>query len=697
MRYLCWQCLACCLLFFWIAGAFQCRSFAQEPLSEDVAAEEDQAPEAEVDTEVQPEAISKVPPPVQSPYVDAGPGERRHLDITLDDLDIYPVLDHVLGRILGLNYVVDPAIKGTISLRLQGDFSRAELLDLFNSVLQIHGLAITRGDNDLYKVVRKANSAKSGSEIVVAGERPPHPGDVVRVFQLKYLAAASAIANLRNFISPGATIVAEPSTNAVLLVDTAEIVEKVSKILSLMDTDFFKGIYWRLFSLENTEAEDLAADLNKIFQTQGLYMRPGLDAGGFQILPLKTVNALLVVTKWEELLDVVGHWVEELDLSVTESGSQVYVYFVQNGKAADISDILRQVYGATSSKKDSNKAVLVEREKQVEKPPLQPIQATGELTGEVEIIADEVNNAVVIKAMPKDYAIISSVLEKLDVVPRQVLIDVLILEVTLKDELSYGVEWWLKDLKTNIRGDVTGQAVLWDDSLQLSWIQPGFSFVLADSESLRSIIRLVASKTDTNILSAPNILAVDNKESSIEITQDIPTVTSSTQSTEGLATTQNIQYRSAGIILKVTPTINESGLVRLEVSQEVSQVLPQTTTKGIDSPTFQTRKATTNLVAEDGHIILIGGLMETQKDKSHRGIPLLKDLPILGYFFGSHGYNNIRRELLFAITPHVIRSQEEADALTREFSQKVGSLKEMLESQKGISPETDTSDTGAEP
>ena len=670
-----WSLVVICFL-----GSIQSLAFAQDPITQETRSDEGENALNDSNAIV-----------VKSPFSGAKAGERRQMDITLDNMDIYPVLDQVLGRILELNYVVDPAIKGTISLNIKGNYTKSEFLDLFNSILQIHGLAITRGAQDLYKVVRKASSARTGSEVVNIGEQVPHPGDVISVFQLQYLSAAHVIANLRNFISPGAVIVAVPSSNAVLLVDTAENVAKLSKILALMDTDLFKDIHWRFYTMEHTDVDDLSKDLDKIFKTKGLYIRPGIDPGGLQILPLKTINSILVVTKWEEVLDVVGNWVTALDKGQSEKGAHVYVYFVENGLAKDIADILKQLYGGKKSTKSSStkKTVLVEREKKTKEA---EISVSGELSGEVEIIEDEVNNAILIKARPRDYAIMADVLKQIDVVPRQVLIDVMVIEVSLDDSIEYGVEWFFK---SNI-GNYPGNVALTDNDLgglakdtALGTGIGGFAYSLYGAGGdLRALINLLASETDVNILSAPNILAVDNKESSIEVVHDEPTVTSTSESSEGERNTTTIQYREVGIILHVTPSINESGLVRMEISQEVSSFLQNKTVGGVDTPSFQCRKAKTNLVVQDKHTIVIGGLMQTHQEKNHRGIPLLKDIPILGYLFGSKGYTTKKTELLFVITPHVIQTQEEADALTVEFAKKVQALRKVLE-QKGVLQEED--------
>ncbi len=622
------------------------------------------------------------PPLIISPYQGAKPGEKRDIEISLDNMDIYPVLDQLLGDILGLNFVVEPAIKGTISVHIKGRYSKKELLDLINSVLQMQGLAITPGVHGLYKVVRKANSPKLGG-YVETKVPPQRPGDVIRVIQLEYLSAVHAVSNLRNLVSPGAVLIPVTSSNSIIISDTAENVAKVSKVLSILDENIFKNVYWKLFTLENADIENLAKDLESIFSARILYKRPGIDTTGIKIIPLKTLNALLVVTRWKKVMDQVARWVHELDQGQLGSGSKVYVYFVQNGKAKELAEILNELYGEASSS-SKNRRVLVRRE--VKKKDQKSL-STGELSGEVKIIADETNNSLIFKARPKDYAIIRDVLKKLDIVPRQVLIEVLIAEVSLTNDVKYGVEWFIENKGINISGSPynanmmldAGKFITQDTPLGKGF--PGFTYALYDGDgTLRALIHLLAENTDVDILSAPNIIAADNQEARIEIGEDVPTLSESTISSGGVKT-QGVQYRKTGIILQVKPFINDSGLVRMEVTQEVSKVNDQATA-GITSPRITNRKATTYIIARDGQHILMGGLMSTQYTEVHSGIPVLKDIPVLGYLFGSKGTKKEKKELIFILTPHVIRTRAEADRITREFATKVHSLKRMLEEKR---------------
>jgi len=388
------------------------------------------------------------------------------------------------------------------------------------------------------------------------------------------------------------------------------------------------------------------------------------------------MNAILVVTRWPSILELVEQWAEALD-HADESGTNVYVYFVQNGSAAELSDLLKQVFGGTTSKKTTERKTIVKPKTKVG---VERISA--EVTGEVQIIADETNNAIVIKANNRDYMLIKRVLEKLDIVPRQVLIDVLVAEVSLTGALKYGIEWFLQGHRANY----TIQGAL-DNNVTRAINTPlgsttGFSLGVYDPISfMRGLITALGSESDVNILSAPSILAIDNKEATIEVGEEVPTVTGQTTSaTTGTTITNTIQYRSTGIILKVTPHINSSGLVKMEVSQEVSEKGEFNT--ALSSYSFLNRKANTTLVAEDGQTIAIGGLMKTNRSTSEAGIPWLRKIPVLGYLFGGIEKETRKTELIILITPHVIKNRAEADAITREFSRKVQGLKELLRRSK---------------
>jgi general secretion pathway protein D len=200
----------------------------------------------------------------------------------------------------------------------------------------------------------------------------------------------------------------------------------------------------------------------------------------------------------------------------------------------------------------------------------------------------------------------------------------------------------------------------------------GFFLTLYDPvDFLRGLISALGSDSDVNILSSPNILALDNKEAVIEVGSDVPTVTGTTTAAT-VGTTTSVQYRKVGILLTVTPHINSSGLVKMELIQEVSE--QGEFKQELNNYTFLTRRADTSLVVEDNQTVVLAGLMKSNKTNSQSGIPYLKDIPLLGYLFGGINKSNTKTELIFMITPHVIKNRSQADEVTREFSQKVKDL-----------------------
>ena len=599
-----------------------------------------------------------------------------HVELAFDNADLYEVLDATLYELFKVNYMVDPSLRTKVTFHLSGNYTKTQFINIFNNILQLNNLAIVRGPGNIYKVVRRPASAGVSNMPLDTGEGQEAVGDITRLIRLRYISAASAAKNIKPFLSKGATVVQDTVTNSIIITDTPDNMAKVASILGALDVAYFRDIAWRLFPLKEVEAIEIAKDLDKMLKSGGLFKRPGINEGSFQILPIKTMNAILVVSRWPSILSLVEQWAQALD-HADESGTNVYVYFVQNGSAAELSDLLKQVFGGTTSKKTAERKTIVKPKAKVG---LERISA--EITGEVQIIADETNNAIVIKANNRDYILIKRVLEKLDIVPRQVLIDVLVAEVSLTGALRYGIEWFLQGHRANY----TIQGAL-DNNVSRAINTPlgsttGFSLGVYDPFSfMRGLITALGSESDVNILSAPSILAIDNKEATIEVGEEVPTVTGQTTSaTTGTTITNTIQYRSTGIILKVTPHINSSGLVKMEVSQEVSE--KGEFNSALSSYSFLNRKANTTLVADDGQTIVIGGLMKTNKSTSEAGIPWLRRIPVLGYLFGGVEKETRKTELIILITPHVIKNRAEADAITREFSRKVKGLKNLLRKPK---------------
>jgi len=305
------------------------------------------------------------------------------------------------------------------------------------------------------------------------------------------------------------------------------------------------------------------------------------------------------------------------------------------------------------------------------------------LTGEAMIIPDEVNNALVIRANAADYARIKKTIDTLDILPRAVLIEVMILEVRLGKNMQYGVEWLFKsgDFKAVFNNQKIGDGAFDPDTLRIA--QTGLSLFAGDVSNLAALVTAIADRTEVNVLSAPTLLATDNKEASITVggREPVPTGTAIGEGTGG-TTVSAISYEETGVILNVVPHINAGGLVRLEVEQTIRRTDPETVQVGADNtaPRFTERNIKTTLLAQDGHTVIIGGIIEDNVNRDKAGIPFLQDIPIISPLFSVQGKNRDRTELLIAITPHVVdrRNSEK----TREFLDRLRQLKRRVDVER---------------
>jgi general secretion pathway protein D len=472
-------------------------------------------------------------------------------------------------------------------------------------------------------------------------------------------------------------------------------VRKLLGLIDSVDVSIFDSMHVQFYELKEAEAVDLAKELEELFAAIGI--DPKKKKGGeiVSFIPIERMNIILAVSTSPDAFDTISEWIKKLDGVRQDIDEQIFIYFVENAKAVDIADIVKELYGeergAREKKTTSRKTTSRDKTQKTKTPAATKTSAakSSSLTGtkgEVTIVVDETNNAIVTRALPQDYAKILKTIKMLDIIPRQVLIEVLIAEVGLDENTEFGVEWTLFDDYASLGGykgiDKLGQNFnlggLGQD-LSKPLTQTGFTYAFA-SDALEAFLRAYSTENKVNILSTPHILAADNTEASIDVGQEVPIVTSeytptTLQTNESYS--RSIEYRDTGILLTVTPRINDKGLVALEVNQEVSDLSEQRI-EGINSPIIKKRQAETSLVVQDGRTIVIGGLIREQTNKTQEGLPILSKIPYLGMLFGYQKNVKNKVELLILITPHVVKSFEEAELVTKEFTEKVKSLQKLL-------------------
>ena len=715
------------------------------------------------------------------------PSPGDSIVLNFEGADVREVI-HSLADALGINYQIDPRIQGQVTIRTTGSIAKEDLFPIFNRILRSNGISAVRV-GDVYQILPVAE-AKTKAIIPVTGPETTRVKQqdafVIEVVRIEHVAAQEMVNVIQPFVTPGGDVIPYARANLLIITDLDSNVARLKELISTFDRDAFRDLRARVYKIEHANIEEIGQELIAIMDTYGVTPASAEERGVY-IIPLPRLNSVVVVAFNPTIFAEVDRWMKVLDVPPAEgAGRSVHVYAVENAKAADLAEILNELYGSSSGRTQgaaqgftpfgtrqrggqpargaaaggqaAPRAVAPQPARQglqsldgfEEFEPLQQFDdgstgvgglggstrrsrsgraGTGGLGGaglggvggartgegqgttgfvlaggepgdifrqEVRVVADEVTNSLVILATKKDYEDIRDVLRRLDVVPRQVLIEVLVAEVSLGDSFEFGVEWAMaQDSRNGALGRITGGGtgstsgttsgtstaapnifdlggVLGLASQDVTPLPGAGAFaVLSDNRNFAAVINALASKNKLKVLSAPHLMTADNHEAHILVGQEVPIVTTQSNATNvqtaGTSNIlQNIQYRDTGVILTVLPQVNSEGLVNMQLRQEVSTVKSETT-GGIQSPTFNTREAETTVVVQSGETIVIGGIIDDLVDRTRSGIPFLMDIPVIGVAFRDDSDKVRRTELIVLLTPHVVRDRQESRAATAAF------------------------------
>ncbi len=614
----------------------------------------------------------------QQPAV-AAQDETIPIDIKTDNADIHQII-RIICDALGLNYIVDPAVKGVVNLYTNTQLKRSDLLPILESILKINNATMIKTGN-FYQIVPAASAAKQPLPVIdQSTQTVPDDQVVIQVIRMKFVAAAEIAKVLTPYLSDGGNITVHDTGNIILLTDRRSNVRKLLEIIDEFDTAAFRGERIRLLPVKNNHARDVVDDLRTIFSGYGLSDK----ASAIRFIVIDRLNSVLVVTPNADVFPEIEKWLTTLDQPTTTAGVRNFVYKAKNAKASDLQKVLADLYGQ-NAQGIPNQAGLAGGQNPAASPqqtqvaqPLQPGRAatTGLNTG-IRIIADELNNALVIQATPQEYAEIQRVIDELDVLRRQVLIDAQVYEVVLDNSLSFGISAQLqnRDLTKNSQSLGTANAPAGITANTFTYV--------GRTRELVSFLNATENRSKVKTLSSPSVLVTDNGTANFQVGTDVPVPTTSSASGvqgAGGATlfAQQIQFRTTGVLLTVKPQINISGNVTMDLSQEISQAGANTTST-IAAPVIGKSSVTSQIVVEDGQTIAIGGFIRENNELAGNRIPIVGRVPGLGVLFGSTTRSSTRTELIVLITPHVLRTHQEADAATDELKAKLKEIKRLIQ------------------
>jgi general secretion pathway protein D len=641
---------------------------------------------------MQPAAPAVSPARAPSPAAEAGPG----FFVKFNNADIYEVI-HTLGRTAGINYLIDPRVRGVVNVHTQGVVRKDGALDLLFAILRVNGATAIK-EGETYHIVPMV-------EAKMEPLLPTFPGDnaaktssnqvIMRAFPLQYIGVADMAKVIKPFLSAGGEAVEVARANILLVTDTSANLEKMARLVELFDSEVFRTSGMKLFKLKALDPEEMAKNLENIFGALDFSAR-GAKPAGINFVPIPRLYSLLVVSASPKTMQDVEKWIGELDRTGGGASRGIYRYRVKFGKVKDLAAVLEKLYPRRTASLGADRPTEFKPAVSLlpgqsagfptQTPPAgQPAQTAPKVVkdakGETEvsthpfdIIPDEPTNSLILRASLSEYADALEILKTIDVYPQQVLLEVLVGEVNLKDDLRLGIDWTF----TNTSGDVSQIATL---SNPLSALN-NFNYLVEKTGRLTAAFRSLAEDGRASVISSPSVIATNGKKSKINVVDQIP-ITSSilNTSTNPPVTTTTVEYRDVGVILTFTPFINDLGLVTLEIEQEVSDV--DKLSPGVN-PTFFKRSISTNLIASQDQSIVLGGLVKERKSLDRSGLPWFYKIPLLGWVFGSRTDSVSRNELLIFITPRVIRSVEEGVQLSRDFEERVGQLKARMKEAQGL-------------
>lgn len=644
-----------------------------------------------------------VPPtPSSAPAEDVDSTDR--VTVNFDGVDLVEVI-HVLARHLRLNYTVDAGVQGTVTIFSGQPVRRDDLLPILHEILRIHdAVAVKQGS--FYRIT----SIAKGPGLVRPGG-PTGAGVVMHVLPVRFFPAAAMKRLLTPFMGEGGTMLDHLRGNYLVVVDLPSNIRRLSEIKALIDVETFAGTRMELYQPKAASALELAREMSAAMNFSAA---PAAQGGTFaaRFLPLPRINRLLVIAYSEAAWDYVERWIERIDVVDETAARKIFIRAIENRKATDLARVLNQLYGpgrsppAGRNSRSSGsgslsglqaggdaaggrhrlssakgvRAVSDEGPRPARTQSTRPLApAAGEAREGPRVVAEPETNSLVILATPREYAELVEVLARLDLVPRQVLMEVLVAEVTLADDFEFGVEYALSQGGFGPLGAEGEDSDEPNAGAGLQDLNPGFASIVDAGRDFRVFVKALMQDARVKVLSSPHLLAVDNRPARIRVGSEQPVATGMVVSQEAQATSTTIQFKNVGRILTVVPQVNSEGLVNLEVRVEVSDVGERVMVGRQSFDAFNVRDAETTAVLQDGQTLVIGGIITDSLRKTRVGIPLLMDVPFLGPLFRTDIQRSDRTELVILITPRVIRDRREGEYVTEQFLDKVRAVRRELE------------------
>jgi len=615
-----------------------------------------------------------------------------------------PILDvlQAFADILEFNYVADSGLRSVSTVNINSTMTRRELWEVFDRMLQMSHLAAYRDENSQLLRIMSAGYNARQPEMRIANDGEGN-SEVV-IYSLKNITAGEANNILHHFTFPGGGILQNWRPNMLIMWDNSENIPKLLSILELIDQPGRRNWPRVVLPCVNVQPSKVAADLSQILPVLGFTLATpntrGETPGSIYLTSIDRLQLLVASAATDEALALLRQWVATLDSTESDEEERVYVYKVANGKAGQLAQALSVVFttqgsslvvdSSSGNSRTQNLSTLTTKVANNGSSGSAQFTRAGTnndlnttttvrsniFTTPVRIFSDGIYNRLIIRTTPRVYRVMKALLDRLDSVPAQVLLQVLIVEVSLDDGDEFGVEF-------NFKG--SGGGTLNTFGTQYSQLNPGkgtdtgANFYIANPnnpEEKFAYIRALATRNKVKIISSPQLLVTSNTEATIQIGDSVPLVTGSVSSSESIAgqVTNSYQYRETGIIMTMTPQVTSSDLISLEIKQEISEAVTNTISTAKDTPVIQKREIETAMTIANGKTVVMGGMIQEKVADDLDSIPIISDIPFLGRLFGNTKRSKGRTEMLVLVTGYIVDEKGKVEDMIKRYNEAVKAL-----------------------
>ena len=572
-------------------------------------------------------------------------GERT-VSVNLVDVSIPEAAAAILGELLNENYVLDPGVEGTVNIRSSQPISRTTAIEVFELALKQNGAAMVRRD-DTFAIVPLSADLSIGAST----SREVPLGYSLRVIPLRHIGAQEMAAILQPFA--GNNIVGiDAQRNIIVLAGTSADQRAWDDTIRSFDVNWLGNRSVGVFPIRGRSAQSIVNGLDLLVQTEEGFEPIAV----FEVIPEN--NSILAVAKTSQTLEDVAIWIQRLTQEQLND-AQVYSYDMKHAQASDIAPTLSQILGIDVEAADVADADIAE------------VSFDGLDFGAdqnaTRIVASAATNTLLIHARHDEYQRVLGMLHRLDVPPRQVLVEATIVEVSLNDQLRYGVQYFFEG-----NGNAFGLSRS-TTSTAIAAEVPGFSAVF-DTLSPTVIVDALDDVTSVNVVSSPNLMILNNESARLVVGDQVPvSIQTATDTTGEDVFVSTVEFRDTGVIFEVTPRINSSGSVVLNIQQEVSTIGETDASTG--NPIISQRTISSSVAVDSGETIVLGGLFENRNASASAGIPGLVNQPILGGLFGRQSRSNSQTELLVLITPRIVNNTLDARRVTESLRNRMDTIR----------------------